>query len=126
MTKCVLSGLDIPSGKSTREHVAPKSKVPRFIAQQPYNIRPAIKIINNIKGNLFLCQWEDMKLDLCYHALYSYKLRPCDKHILRDAIEKFENEPRPEACEICICAQKKYQSYCYDKQRLNEYRGKER
>ena len=64
--KCFLSGLDIGKGQLTKEHVVPKSRVPAYIATSPFNIQPAIKVFNNMKADMFLCEWEDKKIELCH------------------------------------------------------------
>ena len=62
---CFLSGIEIPKGKYSREHFAPRSKLPERIAQAPNNIYPAIKIFNFIKGNRMPCVWERDKYHAC-------------------------------------------------------------
>lgn len=48
--KCVLSGIEIPTGKYSIEHYCPKSRMPTNLAQMPDNKFYAIKVFNQIKG----------------------------------------------------------------------------
>lgn len=105
--KCILSGLEIPPGQMNREHYLPKSRVPYYIAQNPYNIYPAIKIINAIKGNLYPCEWEDCKFSLVYQAYENYNLRNADKKIVKRAIEEMQSI---NPCDHCLAT--KYKGYC--------------
>lgn len=110
---CFLSGIAIPNGKYSKEHVAPRSRVPQGIAQQPYNIRPAIKIFNFIKGNRFLCEWEEQKYDLIRHAYFNWNIKQQDKKLLRQALNGM---PKINPCEHCICA--KHVQYCINRKLL--------
>lgn len=98
--KCFLSGIEIPKGKHSKEHYVPKCRAP-LIAQHPYNIFPAIKIINHIKGSLMPCEWEDCKYDLIYEAYKHWHIRQDDKKILRQALNGM---PKINPCEFCICS----------------------
>lgn len=113
---CFLSGIEIPKGKYSKEHYVPKSRAP-FIAQHPYNIFPAIKIINHIKGNLMPCEWEDQKYDLIYTAYKNWHLRRDNKRILRQALNGM---PKINPCEFCVCAY--YNKYCINQARLDRSR----
>lgn len=104
---CFLSGIEIPKGKYSREHLAPRSKVPPEISQQADNIKPSIKIFNYIKGDRFLCQWEEQKYGLVFYAYNNWKLKPIDKKLLREALKGM---PKIDACEHCIC--NIYKEYC--------------
>lgn len=114
---CFLSGIEIPKGKYSREHVAPRSRVSEEIAGISFNIRPAIKIFNFIKGNRFLCEWEDQKYDLIYHAYKDWHIKPLDKKILRQALNGM---PKINPCEYCICAN--YVQHCVNRDRLERSR----
>lgn len=105
--KCILSGLEIPPGQMNREHYLPRSRVPRSISQNPYNIFPAIRIINSIKGNLYPCEWEDCKFRLVYHAYENYNLRHVDRQIVKRAIEEMQSI---NPCDYCLAT--KYRGYC--------------
>lgn len=104
----------------TREHYAPKSRVPYYIAQNPYNIRPALAIINHIKGNLFPCEWQDARLRLCYRALQNYHLKPAWRQQVRAAIANYESAPAADPCADCIC--RFYREYCPQNLRLDRGR----
>lgn len=103
---CFLTGIEIPNGKHSKEHYVPKSRA-KYIAQHPYNIYPAIKIFNHIKGNLMPCEWESQKYDLIYHAYKNWHIKPADKKLLRQALNGM---PKINPCEYCICAY--YKEYC--------------
>ena len=120
---CFLSGLEIPKGRYSREHIAPRSKVPMYIASHPYNIAPAIKIINVIKADRFLCEWEDQKYELCYHAVQKWNLKQVDKDIIIQALEKFKTEEPMNPCEHCVLS-KIGTEYCYAQKKLEKYRAK--
>lgn len=103
---CFLSGIEIPNGKRSTEHYAPKSRI-KTLAQHPYNIVPAIKIFNHIKGSLMPCEWEEQKYDLIYHAYKNWHIKLSDKKLLRQALNGM---PKINPCEYCICSQ--YKQYC--------------
>lgn len=104
---CFLSGIEIPKGKFSREHLVPRSQVPEYISGQHYNIKPSIKIFNYIKGNRFLCEWEEQKYDLIEYAYKNWRIKPADKKLLRQALNGM---PKINPCEHCICSQ--YKQYC--------------
>ena len=119
--KCFLSGLDILKGQLTKEHVVPKSKVPLYIANSPFNIKPAIKVFNNMKADMFLCQWEDLKIDLCYTALQNWNLKRADKQCIIKAIDMFEDGiGQRNPCKYCLLSIS--QEYCFARQELAKYR----
>ncbi len=119
--KCFLSGLDIGKGQLTKEHVVPKSRVPAYIATSPFNIQPAIKIFNNMKADMFLCEWEDKKIELCYTALEKWNLKRGDRSCIIKALEMFErgkNQRNPcRYCLLSVC-----QEYCFAMKELAAYR----
>lgn len=121
MATCFLSGLKIPKGKNSKEHVVPKSKAPYYVVSQEYNIQPAIKIINHIKADLFLCEWEDNKITLCLNALYNYKLKSSDRNVIIKALDRFATEKEPLIpCQRCLLSEQA-KEYCCDKRRMEEY-----
>lgn len=118
---CFLSGLDIGKGQLTKEHVVPKSKVPAFIANSPFNIKPAIKVFNNMKSDMFLCQWEDLKIDLCYKALQNWNLKKADKQCIIMAVNMFEDRiGQRNPCKNCLLSVA--QEYCFAREELAKYR----
>lgn len=119
---CFLSGLEIPKGQYSREHIAPRSKVPDYVASHPYNIAPAIKIFNYIKSDRFLCQWEDKKYDLCYHAVKHWNLKETNKNIIIKALDRFATEKDSlNPCQRCVLS-KIATEYCYARRDLEKYR----
>lgn len=119
---CFLSGLEIPKGQHSREHIAPRSKLPSYIASIPYNIAPAIKIFNFIKGDRFLCEWEAKKYDLTYHALQKWNLKQANKELIIQALDRFATEKDTlNPCQHCILS-KIGMEYCYAQRNLEKYR----
>ena len=118
---CFLSGLPIPQGKMTKEHIVPRCCAPTNIISVPYNIQPAIKIINNIKGPRLLCEWEDQKISLCYNALEHWNLKQSDKDVIIRALDRFATEKEPLIpCQRCVLSQAT--EYCYARRDLEKYR----
>ena len=99
---CILSGLEIPKGKQNREHLCPKSRVPRFIWDNPANIFPAHKVVNSIKANLMPCEFEEVKYSLTYHALQAWKIKPDDREFLQRTLQNWEHNYHPNYCDICL------------------------
>ena len=86
----------------TKEHYCPKSKVAPYIASDPYNIKPAIRIINTIKGDLFPCEWEEYKVEKIYHAIRNYRLDNYERALLNLVFEKYQIEGKKDVCPLCI------------------------
>lgn len=119
---CFLSGLEIPKGQYSREHIAPRSKIPSYVASIPYNIAPAIKIFNCIKADRFLCEWEDKKYELTYNALKSWNLKKANKDVIIEALDRFATEKESLVpCQRCILS-KVATEYCYAQRNLEKYR----
>lgn len=119
---CFLSGLEIRKGQLSKEHLAPKSKIPFYIACHPYNIKPASKIFNQIKADRFLCQWEDKKIELTYHALKKWNLKKATKEDIIEALDRFATEKDTlNPCQHCILS-KIATEYCYANRNLEKYR----
>ena len=119
---CFLSGLEIPKGQYSREHIAPRSKIPAYLANNPYNIAPAIKIFNCIKADRFLCEWEDKKFELTYNALKTWNLKKANKDVIIEALDRFATEKDSlNPCQHCILS-KIATEYCYAERNLEKYR----
>lgn len=69
------------------------------------NLFPAHKIINNIKGNLFPCEWEEQKFERVWHAIREYNISFTDKEFCRRTIKNWE-EYRINPCNWCILNQR--------------------
>lgn len=108
---CCLSGLQILSPNDlSAEHYCPRSRVPALFANHPYNIRPALKIINQIKGPLLPCEWERVKFDLCYHALISWNLNAPNENLIIQTLNNFGKEKGfYNPCRDCILSKVKKQ-----------------
>ena len=98
---CFLSGLEIPKGKLSREHYFPKSLIPRNLHFVKNNIFPAHKLINEIKGNILPCKWEQKKFDRVLFAIEHYDLRSADREFCRKTLENWE-QYRIDPCVWCI------------------------
>lgn len=113
---CFLSGLVIPTGTRSIDHLAPKSKVPYKVANDPYNLVPTITIFNIIKSDRFYCQWMDYKYNLVDNAYKRWNIRLADKALLIKAIHR--GMPERDPCEFCIC--KNNFDLCINKARLEQ------
>ena len=102
MTQCILSGLEIRKGYMTKEHLVPKARAPKYITDNPANIFPADKIINNLKGAYLPCEFEEVKYSLTYHALEAWKLKTADREFLQRTLINWEHNYHPDFCNICL------------------------
>ena len=109
---CFLSGEPIVRQKDiTTEHFVPKSladkNAPNYaemhaIVTSQYNLHPAIKIINNIKGNLLPCEWEQQKSTRVYKALENYSLDPYERGLLQKLLAVWATKPQQgKPCQKC-------------------------
>lgn len=101
MTKCILSGLEIPNGQGNREHLVAKSRVYSLIDGQS-NVFPALKIINSIKGDLLPCEFERLKYKLADNALNNWNIKQFDRNIIRQAVISWNEGYHPNWCDVCI------------------------
>ena len=101
MTKCILSGIEIPPGKGNHEHLVPKGRVFPLINGQS-NIFPALKIINSIKGDLLPCEFERLKFQIAAKALNNWNIKEIDRNFIRQAMISWNEGYRPNWCDICI------------------------
>jgi len=103
---CILSGLPIYDPKQlSLEHAVPLSRGAYLETRQDYNIFPAYKIINNLKGNLLPCEWAAHRCDILQNALDRHKLTRDDKEIVEDAlnyVKVYNFQP----CSICFLYEK--------------------
>jgi|GEM_PF-6932543 len=107
--KCFLSGLEIPDGKKSVEHYYPKSLLPPRIYNIRENIVIACKILNNVKGNLRPCEWEDRKYELTLYAIKHYRMKYSNRRFLKDALENWKTY-KINPCEHCVA--RKFEEYC--------------
>ena len=106
---CILSGLEIPKGKESREHYCCKHRFPKKIWNNKNNIFWAHTTLNGVKGDCLPCEFEELKYKLTYHALMNWNLQPEDRDFLRRAIENWEIYVI-NPCDLCI-------ANCYSKGR---------
>ena len=103
MTKtCVLSGLEIPKGKESREHYCCKSRFPKYIWADKRNIFDAHYLLNNLKKNLLPCEWADEKFKLVYQALGYRCLQEDDRDFLRKTLDHWYDGWEIPPCQICL------------------------
>lgn len=100
---CVLSKLEIPKGKSSIEHIAPKHWLPVELYSLNENKAPAIKVFNFIKSDLFLCQWYDQRIALCYKAIDRWHIKTKDKQLVAQGIDNFRHLHWENPCSLCVC-----------------------
>ena len=98
---CILSGLEIPEGKETKEHLVPKSRM-LSLADTPGNIFPAHKILNCMKGDLLPCEFENLKYQLAAKALYKWHIKESDRRFMCDAVINWNEGYSPNWCDVCI------------------------
>jgi hypothetical protein len=106
---CFLSGLEIPFGKVSKDHYFPKHLLPEKIYSLPENIVCACKILNNIKGDLPPCIWEEQKYKLTLRAIKVYNISNQNKKFLKMALENW-NTYKINPCNYCIA--RKFEEYC--------------
>lgn len=98
---CVLCNLEIPKGKESREHYLPKSRVPKFIWNNPKNIFDAHYMLNAIKSNYLPCEFEEIKYDITYNAIINWRMPEEDRDFLKKALGNWEVWHR-NPCELCL------------------------
>lgn len=108
---CILSGLEIPHGKYSWEHFYPKSCLPEHLANNPYNIWWAVRVYNNVKGNLLPCVWMERRYSLCYNAVQNWNLKRSDRLLLQIGLE--DGLPDYDPCYYCIA--NKVKEFCLQK-----------
>lgn len=101
---CFLSGLEIPKGRVSREHFFPHSLIPKGFYTTRNNIFPAHKVINEIKGCLKPCVWEEKKFDRVFYAIEHYDIRSADREFCRKTLENWE-QYRIDPCAWCIMSE---------------------
>ena len=99
---CILSGLEIPKGQYSKEHLVPKARAGVKITQDPRNILPAAKIMNHLKADYLPCEFWEQKYNIAYKAISSWNIRHADKEFIQKAIENWERWYNPNWCEICL------------------------
>lgn len=118
---CFLSGLEIPRGQYSVEHIVPRFWLPSRYYSLKENKAPAIKVINNIKGIHMPCEWFDMRYELTYHAYNNWKLKRPEKEVVYKALKRFEKSEEINPCQYCIL-RKTAQMYCVEREDLEKYR----
>lgn len=120
--KCCICGLLIRSTKDVSvEHWVPKSRTTNQFYSVPENKKPALKIINQIKGNLLPCEWEETKISRCYYALEHYNLNLHNKNLIIAALDRFATEKGPlNPCQHCVLSLAK--EYCYAARNMGRHK----
>ena len=108
---CCLSGLSITCPQDfSREHFVPKARTTPEFSGDSYNIRPAIKIINSIKGALLPCEWVLVRKERLLYALLHWKLTRHNKSIIMQALDRLATEKDTlNPCQHCILSNAKEQ-----------------
>lgn len=101
MIHCFLCGLEIPPGRLSIEHYVPLSRADSVITGSPFNKFPAHKIINNMKGNLLPCEFEDRKWELAYKAIHFWSIKQVDKKYVERALKNWETYML-DPCHFCL------------------------
>lgn len=119
---CCLSGLEILSQKDlSAEHYVPKARTTPDFSGDSYNIRPAIKIINSIKGALLPCEWALLREERLLYALLHWKLTKHNKSIIIKALDRLATEKDVlNPCQHCILSNAKEQ--CDEARNMAGYR----
>lgn len=120
--RCCLSGLLIKRQKDlTVEHYVPKARTSSLFSEAPYNIKPAIKIINCIKGTLLPCEWVVLREQKLLEALERWNLTGNDRAIIIQALDRLATEKGSlNPCQDCILSAAK--EHCYDARNMEGYR----
>lgn len=119
---CFLSGLPIKAGQFSVEHFAPRSRLPYYLAWSKFNLRPALKIMNCIKGDRFPCEWEEHKISLCHTALKKWNLKSFERDSIIKALKLFEkSDGSYNPCSDCVLSIAR--EYCYSKPEFARYRN---
>ena len=99
---CILCGNKIENYKDlSLEHLTPIARVNYKLAAKSYNIYPAIRIINTIKGSLLFCEWMNERVDLLQNSLENHKLTTHERILIEKALEStytYNIDP----CDFCI------------------------
>lgn len=99
---CILSGIPILDVKDlSLEHGVPLSRGPHYECTQDYNIFPAYKIINNLKGDLLPCEFWALREKIYKKALWQYKLTQHDKQVIQAALN-FIPRYKINPCSMCF------------------------
>lgn len=101
---CCLSGLLIENPKDlSREHYVPKARAPEFYTLFPYNIHPALKIMNSIKGAMLPCEWMLLREEKLTYALDHWNLTAHNRELIIKALDRFATEKGVlDPCQYCI------------------------
>lgn len=102
MSKCILSGLEIPKNRESLEHLVPRSRAPYAVINNPANIFPAHKILNCMKGDLLPCEFQRLKYDIAYKAIHKWDIKRSDIEFVRKSVANWEGGYNPDWCNICL------------------------
>lgn len=87
------------------EHWVPKSRVDREIANNPLNLHPAHRLLNEIKSNLLPCEWYDQRIYRVAYALDHRRLKEKERRLLGKALKYFAYHYTDNPCLNCILNQ---------------------
>lgn len=110
---CFLSGAPIINLKDfSREHYVAKQRAPAWITGQDYNIRPALKVINNIKGADLPCEWHARRIYKIEQALDSWNLSAHNQLVAREALRYIVRERKKQFIPCNWCILRIYPEHC--------------
>lgn len=99
---CILSNLEIPEGKESREHYLPKNRTIKKLWNDPRNVFWAHYVLNSIKGDYLPCEWQELRWALTYNAIHKWRIQDDDKEFLRRAMRQWENGWSRNPCDLCL------------------------
>lgn len=118
---CALCGCLIEAREDISvEHYVPKARTTHDLSGNSYNIRPAIKIINSIKGSLLPCEWHLIRRERLLYAIKYWRLTRHDEAIIIKALARLATEKDLlNPCQNCILSNAKEQ--CDAARNMAEY-----
>ena len=85
---CIISGIPINDvNKLSLEHWVPQSRWDGIEVKQSYNIYPAYKILNALKGSMLPCEFWANRENIYKKALKQYKLNRDDRRTVQAALD---------------------------------------
>ena len=107
---CVISGIPINEIKQlSLEHWVPKCRWDGIEVTEPYNIYPAHKIINSLKGSMLPCEFWINREKIYKRAIQHYNLKRDEKRIVQAALN-FIPYYKLNPCDLCFLYESCYES----------------
>lgn len=101
---CCISGIVIENPRDySIDHWCPKSRISHHLSHNPYNMRPALKIMNAIKANLMPCEWHDVRYERTLYAIQNWNISTHNRELAQRALDNFARGiPADNPCDYCI------------------------